>query len=112
MRRLRSSLFVAALAVAGAAAAQVPAVDVFITDPALAETRAVIVMQGGVRTPAATHPGYGGRFWLDRADAKSATGALFADQGPSDTFAAIGHLGQWVTITPSKRLVNSFPDAS
>ena len=31
--------------------------------------------------------------------------ALFPDQGPADTYSPVGHLGQWVTITPSKHLV-------
>lgn len=58
-----------------------------------------------VRTPAPTHPGYGGHFWLNRARPGGKSTALFPDQGPPDTYSPIGHLGQFVTITPSKRLV-------
>lgn len=58
-----------------------------------------------VRTPAPTNASYGGHFWLNRADPGTKHPALFPDQGPADTYSAVGHLGQWVTITPSKRLV-------
>jgi len=58
-----------------------------------------------VRTPAATNASYGGHFWLNRANLKAKEAALFPDQGPADTYAAVGHLGQFVTITPSKHLV-------
>ncbi|QXQ06592.1 beta-lactamase family protein [Sphingosinicellaceae bacterium] len=58
-----------------------------------------------VRTPAPTNPSYGGHFWLNRANPKADDAALFPDQGPADTFSPVGHLGQFVTITPSKRLV-------
>jgi CubicO group peptidase (beta-lactamase class C family) len=57
-----------------------------------------------IRTPAATNPGYGGHFWLNRARPGKES-ALFADQGPADAFSANGHLGQYVIIVPSKRLV-------
>lgn len=88
-----------------------------------------------VRTPAGANASYGGHFWLNRPDPNMKHPALFPDQGPADTYSPVGHLGQWVTITPSKqlvvlrmgktqdnvlapvkaalgRLVNSFPDAS
>ncbi|GGE08162.1 hypothetical protein GCM10011529_13240 [Polymorphobacter glacialis] len=58
-----------------------------------------------VRTPAPTNPGYGGHFWLNRARAAGGETALFAEQGPADAYAAIGHLGQYVIIVPSKGLV-------
>ncbi len=58
-----------------------------------------------VRTPAPTDPGYGGHFWLNRARPAARNPALFPDQGPADAYAAIGHLGQYVVIVPSKRLV-------
>lgn len=56
-----------------------------------------------VRTPAPTNSGYGGHFWLNRP--KPGGAALFPEQGPPDAYAAIGHLGQYVIIVPSKRLV-------
>ncbi len=58
-----------------------------------------------VQTPAPTNASYGGHFWLNRPDANMKRPALFPNQGPADTYAAVGHLGQWVTITPSKRLI-------
>ncbi|TRW14609.1 serine hydrolase domain-containing protein [Glacieibacterium frigidum] len=58
-----------------------------------------------VRTPAATNPSYGGHFWLNRARPGAKSDALFPDQGPPDTYSPVGHLGQYVTITPSKRLI-------
>lgn len=57
------------------------------------------------RTPAATDGGYGGHFWLNRPRPKGSDAALFPEMGPADAYAAIGHLGQYVVIVPSKRLV-------
>jgi CubicO group peptidase (beta-lactamase class C family) len=58
-----------------------------------------------VTTPSPTNPGYGGQFWLNRKPANGKDNALFWRQGPADAFAAIGHLGQYVIVVPSKRLV-------
>jgi CubicO group peptidase (beta-lactamase class C family) len=58
-----------------------------------------------VRTPSPAFPGYGGHFWLNLPVPRGRESALFADQGPPDAYAAIGHLGQYVIIVPSKRLV-------
>ena len=58
-----------------------------------------------VRTPSATNPSYAAHFWLNRAAPDAKHPALFPGQGPADTFSPVGHLGQFVTITPSKRLV-------
>ena len=60
---------------------------------------------GFVRTPAPTNPGYGGHFWLNRARPVGGEAALFPEMGPADAYAAIGHLGQYIIIVPSKRLV-------
>lgn len=57
------------------------------------------------RTPASTNPSYGGHFWLNRARPGAKSDALFSNQGPADTYSPVGHLGQYVTITPSKRLI-------
>jgi CubicO group peptidase (beta-lactamase class C family) len=87
-----------------------------------------------VTTEAATNPTYGGQFWLNHKKSTEGRPALFPDQGPPDLFSAIGHLGQYVMVAPSKhlvvvrlgktadgsrgdllptlgRLVNAFPDA-
>lgn len=58
-----------------------------------------------VQTPAPTNPAYGGQFWRNRTPANGKDSALFASQGPADAYAAIGHLGQYVIIVPSKQLV-------
>ena len=88
-----------------------------------------------VQIPSATDGGYGGQFWLNHPRPGSKFPALFADQGPPDLYSAVGHLGQYVMVVPSKhlvvvrlgktqddvlqpvrtalgRLVNSFPDAA
>ena len=87
-----------------------------------------------VRQPAPTNPAYGGQFWLNHPGNAEGHPALFPDQGPADLYSAIGHLGQYVMVVPSKhlvvvrlgktpdgersgllpalgKLVNSFPDA-
>lgn len=58
-----------------------------------------------VRTPAPTNPAYGGQFWLNRLKPASGKAALFPEAGPADAYAAIGHLGQYTIIVPSKHLV-------
>ena len=47
---------------------------------------------------------YGAQIWLNR---RPTTGApsLFPDMGPADLFACEGHLGQYVLVSPSRRLV-------
>jgi CubicO group peptidase (beta-lactamase class C family) len=58
-----------------------------------------------VREPSPANPGYGGQFWLNRKPAGGKDEALFWRKGPPDAYAAIGHLGQYVIVVPSKRLV-------
>lgn len=58
-----------------------------------------------VRQPSPANPGYGGQFWLNRPLAGGKDDALFWRQGPADAYAAIGHLGQYVIVVPSRRLV-------
>lgn len=47
---------------------------------------------------------YGAQIWLNR-HATSGTASLFPDKGPADLFACEGHLGQYVLVSPSRRLV-------
>jgi len=47
---------------------------------------------------------YGAQIWLNRK-ATSGTASLFPDRGPADLFACEGHLGQYVLVSPSRRLV-------
>ena len=58
-----------------------------------------------VRAPSPTNAGYGGQFWLNRRPANGKDEALFWRAGPADAFAAIGHLGQYVIVVPTRRLV-------
>jgi CubicO group peptidase (beta-lactamase class C family) len=58
-----------------------------------------------VRTPAKTDGGYGGHFWVNRPRPKGREDALFPQAGPADAYGAVGHLGQFVVIVPSKQLV-------
>lgn len=58
-----------------------------------------------VTTEALTNPAYGGQFWLNHPKNAEGHPALFPDQGPPDLYSAIGHLGQYVMVVPSKHLV-------
>ncbi|WP_353218354.1 serine hydrolase [Sandarakinorhabdus sp.] len=58
-----------------------------------------------VTTPSPTNAGYGGQFWLNRKPVSGKDDALFWRKGPADAFAALGHLGQYVIVVPSRRLV-------
>jgi CubicO group peptidase (beta-lactamase class C family) len=48
-------------------------------------------------------PDYGATVWLNR-DSGSERRMLFPDRGPESLFAAIGHLGQYVLVSPGQRL--------
>ena len=57
-------------------------------------------------TPSPERPQYGFQTWLNRP-VKGMTGAehpLFPDRAPHSLFAMIGHMGQYVLISPSKKL--------
>jgi CubicO group peptidase (beta-lactamase class C family) len=61
-----------------------------------------------VQVSAKTEAGYGGHFWLNRPRTSplwKQFPAMFAEIGPVDAYAAIGHLGQYVVIVPSQKLV-------
>ena len=57
-----------------------------------------------MESPSPRAPDYGAQIWLNRP---SGTGrnALFADRGPAGLVAMIGHLGQYVLVSPSRHLV-------
>lgn len=48
-------------------------------------------------------PDYGALIWLNRASGTERE-MLFPDQGPASLFAAIGHLGQYILVSPDQRL--------
>lgn len=52
-------------------------------------------------TPAA--PDYGGALWINRPGGGERQ-VLFADRGPANLFAMVGHLGQYVLVAPDQRL--------
>lgn len=58
-----------------------------------------------LRTPSATDGGYGGHIWLNRPRPAGADAALFPGTGPASLYAAIGHLGQYVIVSPEQDLV-------
>ncbi len=54
-------------------------------------------------TPSPRETQYGAQIWLNRP-ATTGRPSLFPDKGPSDLFACEGHLGQYVMVSPSRRL--------
>ena len=55
-------------------------------------------------TPAPHAPFYGAQLWLNRA-APGRHGELFPDRAPPSLFACVGHLGQYVIVSPAQHLV-------
>ena len=51
-------------------------------------------------TPSPREKQYGAQIWLNRTPTNG-DAALFPDRGPKDLFACIGHLGQYVMVSPS-----------
>ena len=68
---------------------------------------AQIVPRGWIEfmtTPSPRAPDYGAMVWLNR-DSGGDRKMLFPDDGPRSLFAAIGHLGQYVLVSPDQGLV-------
>jgi CubicO group peptidase (beta-lactamase class C family) len=55
-------------------------------------------------TPSPREAQYGAQIWLNRHPT-TGHASLFPDRGPADLFACEGHLGQYVLVSPSRRLV-------
>jgi CubicO group peptidase (beta-lactamase class C family) len=53
--------------------------------------------------PSPRNPGYGAQVWLNRPQ-PSGDEELFPGQAPADLFACIGHLGQYVIVSPGQKL--------
>lgn len=53
-------------------------------------------------TPSPTNAEYGGQTWLNRAGGADGTPALFPSKAPATLFAAQGHLGQRIIVSPSQ----------
>lgn len=54
-------------------------------------------------TPSPRQKQYGAQVWLNRAPTNGDP-SLFPDRGPKDLFACIGHLGQYVIVSPGQGL--------
>jgi CubicO group peptidase (beta-lactamase class C family) len=57
-----------------------------------------------MRTPSMTDNSYGGHIWLNRKRNSGRDQVLFPDKGPNDIFSALGHLGQFVLVSPKNKL--------
>lgn len=53
-------------------------------------------------TPAPTNPEYGGHIWLNRPGGDRDAPVLFPDAAPHTIFSMIGHMGQYVTVSPDQ----------
>ena len=68
---------------------------------------AQIVPRGWIEFMTAASPraaDYGAMIWLNRKSGGERE-VLFPDQGPGNLFAAVGHLGQYVIVSPNQKLV-------
>jgi CubicO group peptidase (beta-lactamase class C family) len=68
---------------------------------------AQIVPRGWIEFMTAASPrasDYGAMVWLNRQSGGTRE-VLFPDRGPASLFAAVGHLGQYVLVSPSQKLV-------
>lgn len=54
-------------------------------------------------TPSPRSPHYGGQTWLNRPTGDDEH-PLFPDRAPESVFAAIGHMGQYVIVSPEQKL--------
>jgi CubicO group peptidase (beta-lactamase class C family) len=57
-----------------------------------------------MRTASPTDSSYGGHIWLNRKRNAGRDQVLFPDKGPGDAFSALGHLGQFVLVSPQHGL--------
>jgi CubicO group peptidase (beta-lactamase class C family) len=57
-----------------------------------------------MKTPSTTDSSYGGHIWLNRKRNAGRDQVLFPGRAPADVFAAIGHLGQFVVVSPQHKL--------
>jgi CubicO group peptidase (beta-lactamase class C family) len=67
---------------------------------------AQIVPRGWIEfmtAPSPRAPDYGAMTWLNR-DSGGDREVLFPEQGPKSLFAAVGHLGQYVLVSPEQKL--------
>ena len=58
-----------------------------------------------MRTPSPTNAEYGGQTWLNRAGGADGEPNLFPGKGPDTLYACLGHLGQFVIVSPDQKMV-------
>ncbi len=54
-------------------------------------------------SPSPRNPGYGAQLWLNRPQSDGRE-VLFPNRGPAGIFACLGHLGQYVIVSPAQKL--------
>lgn len=65
-----------------------------------------LVPRGWIEFMASPSPragNYGGQLWLNRESGTDST-VLFPDRGPADLIGMVGHLGQYVLVSPGREL--------
>ncbi len=58
-----------------------------------------------MREPSPADGGYGGHMWLNRNRPEGRPMNLSPGRGPDTLFAALGHLGQYIIVSPDQKLV-------
>jgi CubicO group peptidase (beta-lactamase class C family) len=54
-------------------------------------------------SPSPRAPDYGAHIWLNRESGEERI-VLYPEQGPGSAFALVGHLGQYVIVSPAQKL--------
>ena len=57
-----------------------------------------------MRTSSENDPAYGGHLWLNKKRPEGRNQVLFPKDGPETIFAALGHLGQQIVVSPEQKL--------
>lgn len=57
-----------------------------------------------MRTSSANDAAYGGHIWLNKERPDGRNQVLFPDMAPDTVFAALGHLGQQIVVSPDQKL--------
>ncbi|MEQ8743592.1 serine hydrolase [Parasphingorhabdus sp.] len=57
-----------------------------------------------MKTSSTNDPAYGGHLWLNKRRPEGRGQVLFPDNGPDTIFAALGHLGQQIVVSPAQQL--------
>jgi CubicO group peptidase (beta-lactamase class C family) len=58
-----------------------------------------------MKTASVNEASYGAHLWLNRTKTNDIGQVLFPGKAPNDAFAALGHLGQYIVVSPSQKLV-------